>query len=102
MILLVFIIVIAREITIGKSNKKRETRKGLPFCCLLFLFVLGAEVKRHHCGDDDHHVVGSDVTAEREHYEHDQHHKGDDRLDLDEVSDVFNKVYHTLSLSVIG
>ena len=31
-----------------------------------FLFVLSAEVEGNHRGDDDHHVIGSDVTAQRE------------------------------------
>ena len=51
--------------------------------------MLGAEVERHHHGDDNHHIVGADTATQCQNGEDSAHNQGDDSLYLHEVCQVF-------------
>ena len=68
----------------------------------MLFFHLGAEVEGHYGGDDDHHIIGGDGSPHGQGSEHHQHHEGDDGLDLDQVGQVFNKVFHIFSFQLDG
>ena len=51
----------------------------------LFLLVLGAEVEGDHHGDDDHHIVGVDLTPQRQDGKDSDHHQGDQGFYLQQV-----------------
>ena len=63
----------------------------------LFL-VLSAKVEGHHTRHDDHDVIGSDVTAQREDCEHENHGERNNRLDLDQIREILDEFHGNSSL----
>lgn len=71
------------------------------FCIMLLLnsrrrdlfLVLSAEIEGHHTRHDDHHIVGSDVTTQREDYENENHSQRDDRLDINQLREILEKIH---------